>query len=454
MWLKVDSNLARKMLRYIGQTYGEAYYRKTMSHMSFEGCASEYEEAVAAGAAAYYILFVEHDKDNRTLADKWKASNWQGLNNDERVMMSYRLNTRATIIEIQKVLDSQTMECIDLLDPGKGTFILLDRAIAGYAMRFTQLLTWLTHYPNFSRPKNNGVEISDFIESEFMNILKKSFKKESKKAPSFTIKDYLSENFGSFCELSFNLAHDKQIAVLNRMDMHQCKALYKIEGKPQEIKAILDSYPDFEHRERNPEEKLSEGACYYSWLRRGESKELENKMSPAFRHDDETSGVGTIGNLTLCPDKLIVEVFSKQKFEFAKKMIKKYFNEKLTLQNELVVDLAKQIAQKSIDDDHDEPPDEEFLKEPKEHSSSLPIKIERKMMQDFYEKRYKKFIDEEIPALNNFTPRQAAKDFNIRPKLINLMKQHLKGIEKQNRDKGLDLNIDWVLDILELSELK
>ena len=153
-------------------------------------------------------------------------------------------------------------------------------------------------------------------------------------------------------------------------------------------------------------------------------------------------------------DKLIVEVFSKQKFEFAKKMIKKYFDEKLTLQNELVVDLAKQIAQKSIDDDHDISSDEELLKKPKEHSRPFPIKIDRKMMQDFYEKRYKKFIDEEIPALDNFTPRQAAKDSKMRPKLVSLMKQHLKGIEKQNKDKKLCLNIDWVLDELKLVELR
>ncbi len=454
MWLKVDSNLALKILRHIDQAYGIDYYRKIIIHMSFENGLQEYEEGAAAGAAAYYILFVERDKDNQTLADHWKASNWQGLNNDERVMMNYRLNSRATIIEIQKVMDNQAMECIDLLDSEKGAFILIDRSTARSAMRFTRLLTWLTHYPNFSRPENNGVEITDFVEKEFMDILEKSFKKESKKHASFTMKDYLSRDFGGFCELSFNLTHDKKIAVLSRMDMHQCKAFYKIEGKSQEIKAILDSYPDFEHRERNPEEKPSEGACYYSWLRRGGSKELENKMNPAFRHDDETGGVGTMGNLTLCPDRLIIEVFSKQKFSFAKKIIKKYFDEKLTLQNELVVDLAKQIAQKSIDDDRDKPSDKEFLREPREHSNPIPIEIERKMMRDFYEKRYKKFIDEEIPALDNFTPRQAAKNSKMRPRLINLMKQHLKGIEKQNRDKELGLNIDWVLDMLELSELK
>jgi hypothetical protein len=42
----------------------------------------------------------------------------------------------------------------------------------------------------------------------------------------------------------------------------------------------------------------------------------------------------------------------------------------------------------------------------------------------------------------------------MRPKLIELMKQHIKGIERGNRDRGLDLNIDWVLDELLFPELK
>ncbi len=105
LWLKTDSNLALKILRYIDQVYGEEHFRNIIRHMSFESGLqeAEHDEATAAGAAVYYILFVERDKDNQALADRWKANNWQGLNNDERVMMNYRFNSRATIIEIQKL---------------------------------------------------------------------------------------------------------------------------------------------------------------------------------------------------------------------------------------------------------------------------------------------------------------------------------------------------------------
>lgn len=117
----------------------------------------------------------------------------------------------------------------------------------------------------------------------------------------------------------YDLGREKAIASLKAMDLHQCKAIYKIKGNYTDIKVILDNSGDFEKRQRHPEEEEISGAQYYSWLRRGQSKAIEKDM---------------------------------------------------------------------------------------------------------------------------------------RPKLIELMKQHLKGIERQNKDRGLDLNIDWVLDELLLLELK
>lgn len=455
LWLKTDSNLSRKMLGYIIDVYGGDHFKNVMSHMSFKNPSpeyTEYMETTAGGAAAYFVLFVERGKNNQTLAECWKDAGWKGLNNDERALMNCRFNSRATIIEIQKILDNQAMECIDLLDPQKGQFILLDRSTAKNAVRFTRVLTWLTHYPHFSRTENNGVVVTDMIAEEFMEILQESFKKESKKYSGFTLKDYLSENFGAFCELTFELAREKQVAILKRMDVHQCKALYRIEGKFSDIKAILDNYPDFEIRERNPEEKPQEGAYYYSWLRKGGSKALEKEMSSSFRHDDESQGVGTIGNITLSPDKMIIEVFSKQKFKFAKKMVSKYFKGQVSLQNELVVDMAKQIAGRI--DGEGELRNKPSLEKPAREPKALPIEIERKIIKDFHKRHYEKFIDEQIPALDNMTPREAAKDPKMRPRLISLMKQHLKGIDIQNKEKDLGLDINWILDELGLIELK
>ncbi|MCK4995031.1 MAG: hypothetical protein KAS13_08330 [Candidatus Omnitrophica bacterium] len=445
LWLKIDEILAQKIMSYVIPHYGREKFEKVLESMIYQDEPTEHTKETAAGAAIYYLLFVKKDHRNQTLALQWKNQGWQGLTNDERMMLNCRIdNSYATIIEIQKILDYQAMECIDLLDPKQEKFILFDRSIVKSISRFTQLITWINHYPHFSRMANNAIEVPDMICTEFMNTLREAFKKDSLKRRQLTIKQYLSENFGSFCRLNFELTREKTKAMVGRMDIHQCKAMYTLKGKVEEVKAVLDKYPEFSVRDRNPEEKDSPGACYYQWLRRGESKKLEAKMLPAFRHKDENLWVGTVGNIILYPDNLIIETFSKQKYVFAKKMIKKYFKELVVLKNEAVIDMAKQ---------HAETIGKRKRESATEKSNSIPPEIERKLMRDFYKNRYEKFLDEDIPALDGMTPRQAAKKPAMKIQLINLMKLHIKGIEKQNRDKNLGLNIDWLLNALGLTEL-
>ena len=453
LWLETDTKLVPKMLGYLKSYYSHREFEEVVDQMRFASGIEE-DSGTAEGAAVYYLFFVKYDADGYTLVQKWQSEGWAGLNNDERIMMECRSNCRATVIEIQKILDHQRMECIDLLEPEKGGFILIDRTTAARSVRFTRLLSWLAHYPYFSRLANNGVEVPDFVFAEFMETLRDSFRKERRKHKELAIKDYLSENFGVFCDLIYDLSREKNIAALKAMDLHQCKAIYKITGSYADIKKILDTKPDFEKRKRYPEEENVSGAHYYSWLRRGQSKALEKDMPLHFQHKDESKeGVGTMGNVSLFPDRLVIEVFTKQKYAFAKTMVGKFFGENLKLQNEAVVDLAKQQAAK-IEDNYEDYVQERILEKEESGSKDIPIEIERELLQKTHKRHYTIFLDEKIPALDDMTPRAAAADPQMRPRLIELMKQHLKGIERQNKDRELGLNIDWVLDELSLSELK
>jgi hypothetical protein len=75
-------------------------------------------------------------------------------------------------------------------------------------------------------------------------------------------------------------------------------------------------------------------------------------------------------------------------------------------------------------------------------------------LEDFYQRTYRKFLDERIPALDGKTPRAAARDPAMRSPLIAVMKTHLHGLDQLKRDKGIVIDIDWVLDELGLPELK
>lgn len=452
LWLRIDEALADKMVHYIVKNDEKDNFKSIIDRLVSDiGDGEEQIRAMLAGSAAYYVLFIKRDSNGKTLAEKWKTEGWPGLNNDERKMMECRINSsHVTIIEVQRILDHQAMECIDLFDEKQGKFILLDRSTASRAARFTRLFSWLTHYPRFSRPANNSIEIPDFIFHEFREILTDKFNKEKTPGTSGqSIKEYLSENFGSFCKLASEIARKKQTAILNKMDLHQCKAFYDVhENKFDEIKAVLDKYPDFDAREKHDDEIELPGVYYYSWLRRGESKKLEKKMLPSFRHEDESEGVGTLANVSLYPNQLIIETFTRQKYTFAKKMVDKYFAGMVTLKNEKVVDIAKQVAGRTGEEER------ENNVMPLTKPAELPLEIKQKVIGDFYKKHYKKMLDDRIPALDGMTPRQAARDPKSRPKLIELMKGHLKNIELQNRQDSLGLDITWVLDELNLPELK
>jgi hypothetical protein len=453
-WLRVDGQVMPKALQHVRDACGKSHFQEIVESMRW-GDGGKYgtgDDNTAILAALHYALYVERDNGGRTLAERWKSGGWKGLTNDECVMLDHRMHSRVTIVEIQKVRDTQSMDCTDLLDPQRGVFKLVDRNLASHCVRFTRAWTWLTHYPHFSKPEFSGMEIPDHVFEEFMDAMWKAYRRDAPSHPDVPVKDYLSKHSGTFLTLLSELMLLKRTAMLENMDLHWCRAFYRIAGDVGKVLNILDRYPDFQLEEGDPDQKAMEGGRCYQWLRRGESKALEKEMPVAFRHDGEGMGVGVIGKIVVRQDGMVLEVLSKQKFVFAKKWIKKYFKKDVILQREIIEDTAKKYAAK-INSEEDLENDPTTLA-PAPNENAIPIEAERELMQNFYRDFYRKFIEGEVPALYNRSPRQAAGDPAMRPKLIALMKNHLKNMARLNREKGMNISIDWVLDELRLAELK
>ena len=190
LWLEIDRKLAQKMLKYLIDNSRDEFV-DTIDDMRFDKDKPPDGSGTAEGAAVYYLFFVKRGADGLTLAQKWQAQGWAGLNNDERIMMECRFSCRATVLEVQKILDHQRMECIDLLDKERGSFILVDRAGAAGTVRFTRLLTWLADYPCYSRAVNNYTEISNAIFPDFMASLHAMYEEKRRKKKGISIKDFL-----------------------------------------------------------------------------------------------------------------------------------------------------------------------------------------------------------------------------------------------------------------------
>ena len=63
------------------------------------------------------------------------------------------------------------------------------------------------------------------------------------------------------------------------------------------------------------------------------------------------------------------------------------------------------------------------------------------------------FLDDKIPALDGRTPREAARDPALRPKLIQLMKERVRSHDERNLQTGRADDINWLLRELKLDEI-
>lgn len=360
-------------------------------------------------------------------------------------MAQYRISALPGILEVQTVLDDMRIECIDLLDRDRDKFIVFDRNTASRANRFDTVVVWLVHYPFFTRVDGSGVLLARNLIEPFLEKMRKRSKASLKETSDMAVKKHLAGRFGEAFELVAQLGREMQERMLSSLDANHCRAYYRIKSSRANIAAILKTKPDFqpdEDRESQPNDPPD--SQYFSWMRRGEAKRIERYMPSVFRHKTPEDGVGGLGAVRLSSDELMLETFSRQKYDFAKKLLAKYFGNDLAFLKEEIVNLAQQAFERSQDPSMERQPTKE---------STVPPEVEKQLIEQFHRRHYEKFLDDMVPMLNWLTPRQAAADPKMRAKLIDLMKLHMQGLEGQSRERGFDLNIDWVLKELGLNEL-
>jgi hypothetical protein len=184
-------------------------------------------------------------------------------------------------------------------------------------------------------------------------------------------------------------------------------------------------------------------------------------MPAMFRHGPEDAGVGVLGSVRLYPDRLMVEVIGRPKYAFARKMIEQFLGPMIRFQKERFEDLGKKVlaeleAKEAFHETVEEAggPTGRHVPPRPGTEDEIPIEVRRDAVQAAMRNHYRRFLDDQVPALGGRTPRDAARDPGMRPRLLDLMKDHLNGVEQMSRRDGIPLDIGWVLDELGLQELK
>lgn len=82
--------------------------------------------------------------------------------------------------------------------------------------------------------------------------------------------------------------------------------------------------------------------------------------------------------------------------------------------------------------------------------SDVPPELEPEVVTAFYDRHYRSWLDEPIPALDGRTPRKAARLKTGRPKVVALLKQLENSMERQRREGRPAVELGWMWDELGL----
>jgi hypothetical protein len=135
------------------------------------------------------------------------------------------------------------------------------------------------------------------------------------------------------------------------------------------------------------------------------------------------------GKIVLTPRKLTLECRSNERIKLGKKLLAKHF---------------KGIIKHKIDkiQSYEQMMKEAAKKHVKKPKNEIPQEIQNQLISQHLENHYKKWPDIKIPALDGKSPREAAKDPNLKEKLIWLLKdmEFLEEKRKSESGYGYDVN--------------
>jgi hypothetical protein len=438
----------------------------------FEGHPNQREQATYY--LLHYGLLHHRGPDGRTAAQVWSSRGWEGLNNDERVLMRHLCQSVLTVVEVQKQVSADTLTVIDLFSAEPSPVLLFNRALAQEAVRFSRFLVWLTRYPHFDRLLSSAWEIPVFVWPDWRDGLLHEHANQRQANPDLSVSQYLAANLEAWVKRIGELADEKRRRALSAIDLTACAAIYRLTGPVSEIESLLRSRPDFKPGTPPADTDREPPLAFFHWRAEGESAEfIQASTSPP----PKGPPLEDIGSVWLYDRRMVVESFTKKRHAFIRRMAEKFFGPAVQFEDEAVVDLAQMRALQArareavgrvsawLDDEGQREPKPTLSAEAPSPAAPEPDakgavdsgaawENHRQQVEAEHARLCSAFLNQTFAGLNNRTPREAASDPTLRPALVELVKDQLHFTDHRSRREGVPLNADRLLDELGLNELK
>ncbi len=366
---------------------------------------------------------------------------------------------RPALLELQRIIDPQTVDCVDLLTGAK--LRVVDRALAGSARRYAVSLTWVYSLPHYDRLSGMAITWPELPHLTPEEALREIIVHLGGPAQVGLQSPWITEHFTrvyaavkAVQEVRWNMSMDS-------VDARVFKTEYKA-SKTHRLLPVFRKEGNLYPESPSPEEASRGVTHVFVW---GSLDARKNKGNmppdPQLRLFDEDNATGKNlirGRVLVGRDAVSLEVFSEQHSAVLRKALETLMGRDASLLSEHVENL-KSSALKPASTAYDASLVPKRLLE-----NVAPISMEAALvdtgrdgaaagMASYYKDLYATFKEQSLPALKGSTPLAAAANPLLRPALVRLMKSHICSCDGVRRTKGIDLNLNPLLEQLGLQEL-
>jgi hypothetical protein len=225
--------------------------------------------------------------------------------------------------------------------------------------------------------------------------------------------------------------------------------VYELQAPFAECRARLDQLPDVEPDDLSDAERQEGFAEARVWFT--ESVALKQAVPPG--------GRAVLGRVLLGQAHWRLEAFGGERFAQLRRQFEKHLGQRVRFTGERLDDLGTRMAAKepAVNESLIPP---RLLGEPQKilmASSRVPTPPTNLSWEEaefeLMRAADRAFLDDEIPALDKKTPREAARNPALRPRLIRLLKQRVQAHDERNRQTGRTDDINWLLRELGVDEI-
>jgi len=383
-----------------------------------------------------------------TCLGEWAKAGFPGLGADERILMRCRMRLQPAMLEVHRVMDDQRVEVVDLLDPERGSFVIMDGGFARQVVRFEVYAGHSFPLPHYTRLLGTCVLVPNFHPLAPEETIQEIIRHLGGPGDNPGRRVWLAEHYEQFDKALEAVALARRRAMFDALDGQFGKAVYALAQPTAECMAQLATIPEIADdplTEAERQEGFTEGRVWFAG-----SADAETQLA--------VEGA-VIGRILLSPTHWRLEALGADRLARLRERFEQLMRQRVTFSGERQDDLGARLRMNEPKLDPALVPPTLLRNTPKVLVTTSRVKAPPGTVPDdaaaaglIYD-RQQGILDEPIPALENKTPRAAASDPALRPQLVRWMKFWISQTDRRNLETGRNDDTNWMVRELGLTEI-